>query len=195
MEFADNGTLAQLIDGRRERNAPLRENQVLDVLLQLASALSHLHGRGIIHRDLKPSNIFFDARQLVRLGDFGIAAIVGDGRAPPKQKFLGTPLYVPPEAIEGRPISFKSGARAPSARGHGRGEGFRAEFASSRDADRNAPLRRASLHPRDPTAAAAAAGVAHCARERARAGILYARALPPPSPAAPWCAQTCGRSA
>ena len=34
--------------------------------------------------------------------------MVGEGRTPPKQKFLGTPLYVPPETIEGRPISFKS---------------------------------------------------------------------------------------
>ena len=86
MEFADNGTLAGMIDGRRERNAPLRENQVFDVLVQLFSALAHLHSQGIIHRDLKPSNIFFDSRQLVRLGDFGesetIAAAEGEDPRP-----------------------------------------------------------------------------------------------------------------
>lgn len=38
--------------------------------------LSHIHGQGIIHRDLTPNNIFFDARNDIKIGDFGLGKIL-----------------------------------------------------------------------------------------------------------------------
>ncbi|KAL1515154.1 hypothetical protein AB1Y20_004215 [Prymnesium parvum] len=108
LEFAPHGTLAAQIERRRTRGDALAEAEVLDVLVQLGGALAHLHRRGIVHRDLKPSNLFLDARRLVRLADFSIAACIADGPPPRKSKFLGTPLYVAPEIIEDRPVSFKT---------------------------------------------------------------------------------------
>ncbi|XP_027910011.1 eIF-2-alpha kinase GCN2 isoform X1 [Vigna unguiculata] len=40
---------------------------------QIVEGLSHIHGQGIIHRDLTPNNIFFDARNDIKIGDFGLA--------------------------------------------------------------------------------------------------------------------------
>ena len=74
-EFAEGGTLQHRLDRRRDLNEPLLEGEVLDTFVQLVSALQHLHSHGVMHRDLKPSNIFFDRRNLARLGDFGIAAL------------------------------------------------------------------------------------------------------------------------
>ena len=74
-EFAEGGTLQQRIDRRRELQEPLLESEVLDTFVQLVGALDHLHSHGVLHRDLKPSNVFFDRRNLARLGDFGIASI------------------------------------------------------------------------------------------------------------------------
>ena len=74
-EFAEGGTLQQRIDRRRELQEPLLECEVLDTFIQLVGAFEHLHSHDVLHRDLKPSNVFFDRRNLARLGDFGIAAI------------------------------------------------------------------------------------------------------------------------
>ncbi|KAL8263633.1 hypothetical protein R6Q59_021763 [Mikania micrantha] len=40
---------------------------------QIVEGLAHIHGQGIIHRDLTPNNIFFDARNDIKIGDFGLA--------------------------------------------------------------------------------------------------------------------------
>ncbi|KFK40246.1 hypothetical protein AALP_AA3G349200 [Arabis alpina] len=40
---------------------------------QIVEGLAHIHGQGIIHRDFTPNNIFFDARNDIKIGDFGLA--------------------------------------------------------------------------------------------------------------------------
>ena len=74
-EYAEGGTLQQRLDLRREIGKHLLETEVLDTFVQLVTALQHIHSHGVLHRDLKPSNVFFDRRNLARLGDFGIAAL------------------------------------------------------------------------------------------------------------------------
>ena len=76
LEYAEQGTLARRLERRRELDEPLLESEVLDTYVQLTGALHHLHAHRVVHRDLKPSNVFFDRRNLARLGDFGIAAVV-----------------------------------------------------------------------------------------------------------------------
>jgi serine/threonine-protein kinase len=74
------------------------------VLLQVARALAAMHGAGIVHRDLKPSNVLLEGA-LVKVGDFGIAALLDDG---PEATGLtrtgvlaGTPPYMAPELARG----------------------------------------------------------------------------------------------
>jgi eukaryotic-like serine/threonine-protein kinase len=68
----------------------------LEVVLQVAYALFHLHAHGIIHRDLKPENILLTESGGVKLIDFGIAQLKEEG-APDESGMAGTPVYMAPE--------------------------------------------------------------------------------------------------
>jgi serine/threonine-protein kinase len=74
-------------------------------MAQICGAVQAAHDVGIVHRDLKPENIMYDpAARQVKLLDFGIAA---DTEAAPDQRltragfFVGTLMYVAPEALSG----------------------------------------------------------------------------------------------
>jgi serine/threonine protein kinase len=58
---------------RQLAKGQLADEHAWRVLRQLLSALAYLHHRGIIHRDVKPDNIFYDSRNDIKLGDFGLA--------------------------------------------------------------------------------------------------------------------------
>ncbi len=79
--------------------------QIIEIGIQLASALHYAHERGVIHRDIKPSNIYFDPDSgLVKLVDFGIAAIdrrMREGKAADDDTIVGTPRYMAPEQLQG----------------------------------------------------------------------------------------------
>ncbi len=74
-----------------ERRA-LNNRYALDLIRQMTSALSYLHGRGLIHGDLKPENLLITERGDIKLIDFGLARKVGE-----KSRGLGTPAYMAPE--------------------------------------------------------------------------------------------------
>lgn len=62
--------------------------------------------RKILHRDLKGQNIFLTKDNRVKLGDFGIARVLGKTIEKAKT-MVGTPYYLSPEIIESKPYSFK----------------------------------------------------------------------------------------
>ena len=70
--------------------------------LQIARALEYIHTQKIIHRDIKPENIHIDVSGKVKLMDFGIAK--REGVSLTRAGFtLGTPYYMAPEQVMGRP--------------------------------------------------------------------------------------------
>ncbi|MCI0333363.1 MAG: serine/threonine protein kinase [Planctomycetes bacterium] len=84
---------------------------VLDILRQVAAALTKASSQGIVHRDIKPENIMVAAATgEVKVADFGLARVQGDGGANLTQVgvTMGTPLYMSPEQIEGREIDSRS---------------------------------------------------------------------------------------
>lgn len=62
-------------------------------------ALQYLHSNGIIHRDLKSDSILFSKDKLVKLSDFGFAAILTE-QEPKRKSLLGTPYWLAPEVAK-----------------------------------------------------------------------------------------------
>ena len=81
---------------------PFDEARLRNSLVQVVQALHALHEAGYAHRDVKPSNILVDADGNVVLLDFGLSEVIQKPDA--MDDALGTPAYMPPEAIAGDPI-------------------------------------------------------------------------------------------
>jgi serine/threonine-protein kinase len=99
----------ETLDQRIKRLGRLATSDMVDILLQVLSALAAAHQRGVIHRDLKPENIFLSQREGMRpvpkLLDFGIskAEDIEETIADPTGERLeaGTPFYMAPEQARG----------------------------------------------------------------------------------------------
>jgi serine/threonine-protein kinase len=95
MELVEGETLRQLAA------APMPLRTVVDISVQLASALSAAHAIGIVHRDLKPENIMVTPDGLLKVLDFGIAR--RDGAPDDGGSTIGTARYMSPEQVRGQP--------------------------------------------------------------------------------------------
>jgi len=79
------------------------ETEALDIVIQVANALSHAHALELIHRDVKPKNIMINTDGVVKLADMGLARETSDIKAAKHEegKAFGTPYYIAPEQIRG----------------------------------------------------------------------------------------------
>ena len=92
------------LDEAVRRSGPLRGRALLQLAGGLAEALAAIHATGVVHRDLKPGNVLLDDGQPVVI-DFGIAHLPDTTRLTKTGLVMGTPGYLAPEVIEGRPAS------------------------------------------------------------------------------------------
>lgn len=99
MELVEGPTLRDEL----ERDRIFEEKEAIEIILQVAQALSHAHRRGLIHRDIKPGNIILTPEGIVKLADLGLARETTDKEAAKKERGLtmGTPFYLSPEQIFG----------------------------------------------------------------------------------------------
>jgi serine/threonine-protein kinase len=82
--------------------------RVLSLVARVADALDYAHKQNVVHRDIKPANIMFnkDTDEL-KLTDFGIARLTDTSRTK-TGIVLGTPSFMSPEQLEGRPLDGRS---------------------------------------------------------------------------------------
>ena len=106
-EYADGGDLSEKIKEKKNKNNNFTESEILDYFTQICLAIKHIHEKKIIHRDLKSGNIFLMKNGLVKLGDFGISKRFQKTMDKAKT-FIGTPYYLSPEIINGKPYDSKS---------------------------------------------------------------------------------------
>ncbi len=99
----------ELLEGYAKRNAPLQPDEVEVIVRQIADAVQAAHSLDIVHRDLKPENLMYDpATRRVKLLDFGIATatdVAPDERLTRAGFFVGTLMYVAPEALSGEVVT------------------------------------------------------------------------------------------
>ncbi len=97
MEFIRGVSLKQFI-----LQQSLSLKRCVDIILQVAYALFHLHSHGVIHGDLKPENILITEEGDVKVIDFGISRLHGEKNVTSQkpEKIAGTPHYMSPEQKE-----------------------------------------------------------------------------------------------
>ena len=102
MEFIVGTTLHELL---AEKHV-LPTDEVVQLARQICRGLDYAHSNGIIHRDVKPANIIITANGTVKIMDFGIAK--SGGQVTNTGQVLGTPNYMAPEQVKGRPLDGRS---------------------------------------------------------------------------------------
>ena len=101
MELIDGETLQQAI----ERGRAFSPADAIRIGIELAGAIGAVHDAGLLHRDVKPHNIMLARDGRVVLMDFGTGHDAQTGEPP---GLSGTPLYLAPELLAGRPPSVST---------------------------------------------------------------------------------------
>lgn len=97
MDLVEGQPLEDVMDA-----GPMRLRQALPLYIALTEGLAHAHARGVSHRDLKPANVIVSSDGAPVLVDFGISVAAGEGKLTKTGMVVGTPQYLPPEALDGR---------------------------------------------------------------------------------------------
>ena len=93
-------SLEQIISERG--GLPLAD--VLSIVQQVGDALHYAHRQGVVHRDVKPANVMIEESGWAYVCDFGVARAFGSVSLTQTGASLGTPRYMAPEQVEGKPV-------------------------------------------------------------------------------------------
>ncbi len=104
MEYIPGKNLKQLL----KKRGSLTVHEVVDIMLQITSAMSVAHDAMIIHRDLKPQNILIMDDGGIKITDFGIAMALNATQLTQTNSAMGSVHYFPPEQASGKGATLKS---------------------------------------------------------------------------------------
>lgn len=99
MEYVEGDNLKELY----ARHDPVLLENVAQILIDMATALEHMHENGYMHLDFKPENVLVTRNASVRLVDFDLAQQISE-KPLKNKKNPGTPAYMAPEQLSGQPI-------------------------------------------------------------------------------------------
>ena len=103
MELLNGETLTRYCN--RDNRLPIP--RALAVVAEVTAALDYAHDQGVVHRDIKPANIMMLKDGRVKVTDFSIAQVV-DASQTRTGTILGTPSYMSPEQVNGKPVDGRS---------------------------------------------------------------------------------------
>lgn len=107
MEYVEGQGLDELI---KAQTAPISIERAKKLMIQVVEAFIYAHKNGIIHRDVKPSNFIVTADDQIKVLDFGIAKLVGEGnhQLTKTGTQIGTVYYMSPEQVRGQILDHRS---------------------------------------------------------------------------------------
>ena len=103
MEFLEGQTLKDIVTSE----APLAQERVIELGLQILQAAGFAHSHGVIHRDFKPHNVIVDGHGHAKVTDFGIAR-AGASEMTETGSIMGTAQYLSPEQAQGHAVTATS---------------------------------------------------------------------------------------
>jgi serine/threonine-protein kinase len=106
MEYFDGHSLAEELKDR----LPLNTKRGIKIIWDICRGVGAAHQVNVVHRDLKPPNILINDSGLVKIVDFGVAAVTSDmgTRLTRVGTLLGTPTYMAPEQVRSRTIDSRT---------------------------------------------------------------------------------------
>ncbi|TLY32211.1 MAG: tetratricopeptide repeat protein [Ignavibacteria bacterium] len=109
LEYIPSGTLKARLKELRTSGKELRLSEVVDFGIQIAEGLAHAHREGIVHRDVKTDNVILTKEGKIKITDFGLAKLAGEGKQLTKAgSTIGTAAYMSPEQIRAEEVDSQS---------------------------------------------------------------------------------------
>ena len=97
MEMMEEGDFMREIERRTREREKWTEEEIVEILEKVTSALVFAQEKGICHRDIKPQNLFLSRESTVKIGDFGSSASFTDLTLPSIFSLQGSPFFMSPE--------------------------------------------------------------------------------------------------
>ena len=103
MEYLEGEQLKDILDV----HTPMSIERIADIAAQIAEGLAYAHKNGIVHRDIKPANVMLLQGDRIKITDFGIAHM-STSSGTLAGTVLGSPRYMAPEQVVGKPVDGRS---------------------------------------------------------------------------------------
>jgi len=103
MEYVEGKSLEEVL-----LNEEHSDELMIKVAASVLNALSYAHGKGIVHRDIKPGNILVSKSGIIKVTDFGLAAVSDAPSLTMEGGLIGTPAYMSPEQARGEIVDGRT---------------------------------------------------------------------------------------